>query len=514
MPYVEGGSVRERLTREKQLPVAEAVRIAGEIATALDHAHRRGIFHRDIKPENILLDTKGRVRLVDFGIAKLAVGAEAAPNTADPSPSLAGSLTQAGSALGTPNYMAPEQKAGPSLVDQRADIYSLGVVFYEMLTGELPVGRFAPPSRKTLVDPRVDDVVMRALAKQKEKRFQNASEIKTCLETITTPSHAAGPSTIYLPAVAQCHPILVRPWYRVVLLIGLVVLLGLMLNQIVLSFPLVLSQLFKTASAGWAEGSITIAGIGLISWLGMGVWRRRRWLLVPFQVGTTPFDALGSSSASNTHGIDGWLSVAWLGIVAALTVEVVWILLGDLILLAQAAARSDFNQSAYVLITSVAAILLVIALVRREVRRVEVGVPAAPPSWMARAALLGVGFAVVTSLARLKPGPWIVSIGYSEFVTIMSLAMLARSRIWRAVALAWLALILISSAMGLTTFIILGRRMQLPVEWSYKIGTIDVMSLAIIQQVLSVFCYSAGMMCLLVPRARAAFGIGRRGTAP
>jgi serine/threonine protein kinase len=108
------------------------------ICEALQFAHDEGILHRDVKPENILLDAKGRVKIADFGIAKL-VG-EPRPVT---------KLTATGAAIGTPNYMAPEQIEHPEDVDQRADIYSLGVVFYEMLTSELPIGRFVPPSKKT-----------------------------------------------------------------------------------------------------------------------------------------------------------------------------------------------------------------------------------------------------------------------------------------------------------------------------------------------------------------------------
>src|SRR5207249_11178773 len=132
------------------------------------------IIHRDIKPENILLDQKGRIKIADFGLAKLA----------GPTP---GNFMLTGSqqAMGTPHYMAPEQMERPQAVDQRADIYSLGVVFYEMLTGELPLGRFAPPSHKTPVDFRIDDLVMRALAKEPEHRPQYASELKRQVEQLS-----------------------------------------------------------------------------------------------------------------------------------------------------------------------------------------------------------------------------------------------------------------------------------------------------------------------------------------
>src|SRR5207302_8851519 len=137
---------------------------------ALQFAHDEGVVHRDIKPENILVDKKGRVKIADFGIAKI-MGRQAEVG-----------ITETGGTMGTPHYMAPEQMEKPQTVDHRADIYSLGVVFYEMLTGELPLGRFAPPSHKTPVDFRVDDLVLRALAREPEHRPQHASELKRQVE--------------------------------------------------------------------------------------------------------------------------------------------------------------------------------------------------------------------------------------------------------------------------------------------------------------------------------------------
>ncbi|MDD5351320.1 MAG: protein kinase, partial [Chthoniobacteraceae bacterium] len=137
------------------------------------------IVHRDIKPENILVDKSGRVKIADFGIAKI-VGGEARDFT----------LTSVGEIMGTPAYMAPEQVEHPSEVDHRADIYSLGVVFYQRLTGELPLGRFSPPSRKVHIDVRLDEVVLRALEKEPDRRYQQAGEVKTEVETI---ARAPGP---------------------------------------------------------------------------------------------------------------------------------------------------------------------------------------------------------------------------------------------------------------------------------------------------------------------------------
>ena len=127
MPYVEGESLRSGSTREKQLPLDEALRIAREVADALQYAHGRGVIHRDIKPENILLEG-GHALLADFGIAR-AVSAAVKDNE---------KLTQIGMAVGTPAYMSPEQAAGDPDVDGRSDLYSLAVVLYEMLVGEPP----------------------------------------------------------------------------------------------------------------------------------------------------------------------------------------------------------------------------------------------------------------------------------------------------------------------------------------------------------------------------------------
>jgi serine/threonine protein kinase len=172
MEYVDGVNLRQVMVSGGLSP-DEALRIIPEVCAALGYAHGRGVLHRDIKPENILLDAAGRVKIADFGVARLSGG------------DLAGSsLTQSGVSLGTPVYMAPEQIERPQDVDHRADIYSLGVVFYEMLTGELPLGRFPAPSETEGVDARLDPVVFRTLEKQRERRYQNASDMKTEVEAV------------------------------------------------------------------------------------------------------------------------------------------------------------------------------------------------------------------------------------------------------------------------------------------------------------------------------------------
>ena len=169
MEFVDGPNLRQA----GRLSPREAMEIIPQICTALQFAHDEGIVHRDIKPENVLLDKKGRVKIADFGLAKI-LGQEAKDLR----------LTGAKDIMGTPHYMAPEQVERPQDVDHRADIYSLGVVFYELLTGELPLGKFQSPSQKVAVDVRLDEVVLRSLAKEPELRYQHVSEMGTRVETI------------------------------------------------------------------------------------------------------------------------------------------------------------------------------------------------------------------------------------------------------------------------------------------------------------------------------------------
>jgi tRNA A-37 threonylcarbamoyl transferase component Bud32 len=172
MEFVDGTDLRHVILAGELGP-SQALAIVPQICDALQYAHKKGIVHRDIKPENILLDKDGNVKITDFGLAKLL-----------DRPAAVYTLTQAGQRMGTPHYMAPEQIEHPDKVDHRADIYSLGVVFYEMLTGELPLGRFAPPSKKVEVDVRLDEVVLRTLEKEPDRRYQHASEVRTEVETI------------------------------------------------------------------------------------------------------------------------------------------------------------------------------------------------------------------------------------------------------------------------------------------------------------------------------------------
>ena len=202
MPYVEGESLQERMQRESQLPVEDAIRIAREVAEALAYAHERNIIHRDIKPANIMM-SRGHALVADFGIAR-AMGGGA-------------SITQTGLAVGTPQYMSPEQASGSQGVDGRADVYALGCVIYEMLAGEAP---FTGPTPQAIITrsltenarslnasrvglpPSLDGIVARALAKSPADRFQSPGALADALSRATEVSYVSGvaPATTMGPS--------------------------------------------------------------------------------------------------------------------------------------------------------------------------------------------------------------------------------------------------------------------------------------------------------------------------
>jgi len=205
MPFVEGESLRDRLTREKQLPVDDAVRIAREVAGALDYAHRHGVIHRDIKPENILLHD-GSALVADFGIALAA------------SRTGGSRMTETGMSLGTPHYMSPEQAMGERTLDARTDIYALGCVLYEMLSGEPP---FTGPTAQAIVarvvteEPRpltlqrktiplhVEAATLAALAKLPADRFATAAEFA---DALTEGARATRQRVVPSTAQPSVHP--------------------------------------------------------------------------------------------------------------------------------------------------------------------------------------------------------------------------------------------------------------------------------------------------------------------
>src|SRR5438309_9494348 len=193
MPVVEGQSGRDRLNHEKQLPIEDAVRITGEVASALDYAHRHGVIHRDVKPENILLH-EGQALVADFGIA-LAVSAAGATR-----------MTESGMSLGTPHYMSPEQAMGERELTARSDVYALGAVLYEMLSGDPPftgstaqavVARVVTetprpllPQRHT-IPPHVEAALLRALEKLPADRYATAAQFA---EALSRPGAATVPT--------------------------------------------------------------------------------------------------------------------------------------------------------------------------------------------------------------------------------------------------------------------------------------------------------------------------------
>ena len=175
MEFVEGANLHE-IIRQVGLDPDQALSLAGQVCTALAYAHGKGVVHRDIKPANIMVNAEGRVKVADFGLARLTGPATEA-------------FTMTGIVMGTPDYMAPEQMQGMN-VDHRADLYSVGVMLYEMLCRQVPQGIFARPSQCIGCDKRLDDIVIRAMQQQPELRYQSSAEMKADLETARTPPPA------------------------------------------------------------------------------------------------------------------------------------------------------------------------------------------------------------------------------------------------------------------------------------------------------------------------------------
>jgi hypothetical protein len=193
MEYVEGTNLRHLMTSGR-LPPTEALAIIPQICDALQFAHNQGVVHRDVKPENILVSKQGNVKIADFGLVKLL---DAAP--ADYS------LTGTQQVMGTLHYMAPEQVQHTHAVDHRADIYSLGVVFYEMLTGQLPIGRFDPPSSRADIDVRLDEIVLRSLESDPLRRYQQASHVRTDIESLPHMLRVQADASLSTPAKPPEH---------------------------------------------------------------------------------------------------------------------------------------------------------------------------------------------------------------------------------------------------------------------------------------------------------------------
>lgn len=196
MEYVEGTTLRHVIQGGNTTP-ERALELVSQVAGAMQYAHEQGIVHRDIKPENILIDLKGRVKIADFGLAKLSKR-----NPYD------GHLTRTMQVMGTLRYMAPEQIEKTRDVDHRADIYSVGVVLYELLTRELPIGRFPLPSEKLGISKAFDDLVLRSLEKSVDRRYQLASTMKTAIDNVL----AGRPTTMIGQLPARLGRVFASSW--------------------------------------------------------------------------------------------------------------------------------------------------------------------------------------------------------------------------------------------------------------------------------------------------------------
>ena len=225
MPYEEGQSLRDKLAHEGELPIAEAVRILRDVVDALSHAHKQGVVHRDIKPDNVMLAERHAL-VTDFGVAKAVSEATGAHK-----------LTTEGVALGTPAYMSPEQAAADKHIDHRADIYAVGAVAYELLTGRPPFTGTTPQELlsaqvtqtpepvtryRELVPPALDQLVMKCLEKKAADRWQSAEELLPQLEALATPSGGITP-TGTRPVTARD---MARPAMRIAVVVAAAVFVG------------------------------------------------------------------------------------------------------------------------------------------------------------------------------------------------------------------------------------------------------------------------------------------------
>jgi eukaryotic-like serine/threonine-protein kinase len=292
MPLVEGESLRAKLSREGELPVGETIRILSGVADALAYAHAHAVVHRDIKPDNILISGKHAV-VTDFGVSKAVSASSGSP------------LTSLGVALGTPAYMAPEQAAADPHVDHRADLYALGVLGYEMLTGRPPFTAATPQAmlaaqvtkkpepvtaHREAIPPALNALVMRCLEKHPADRWQTAAELQQQLESMSTPSGGMAPTGEALPlssgtraALRRVHPLRVAGSFG---LAALAVLAAVDLLMRGLGLP------------DWVlYAALGLLGVGLPIMLTTGLIERRRILA-----------STGRLAAPPVHGVAGWLT--------------------------------------------------------------------------------------------------------------------------------------------------------------------------------------------------------------
>ena len=302
MEYVDGLNLREAMQAGRFSP-KEALKLVPQICEALQFAHDQKVLHRDIKPENILLNEKGKIKIADFGIAKIAGQSDSQEIT----------LTQTGLRMGSPHYMAPEQFENPGEIDHRADIYSLGVVFYELLTGELPIGRFDPPSFNVPMDQTIDRIVLRALEKDRERRQKSANELKTEVDTVFSnqasvshkgvtrrPSSISGSGIMIASSVMTTLSLLAA-----VILMGLLVTKGLSMNSgLLLSLPVILCGVPGTVLGWIALLKIRNKDVPL-EWKGMALLGSSGLLILLFLGVLIPF------SLNHDEGAEGLSPFGW-----------------------------------------------------------------------------------------------------------------------------------------------------------------------------------------------------------
>jgi tetratricopeptide (TPR) repeat protein len=314
MPYIEGESLRAKLHREGELPVGEVVRLLKEIVDALAYAHRRGVVHRDIKPDNVLL-SEGHAVVTDFGVAK-AVTASSGSSSG---------LTSLGVALGTPTYMAPEQAAADPHTDHRADIYAVGALAYEMLTGQPPFTGATPQAvmaqhvsepavpvsrKRPAVNEVLNAVVMRCLEKRAADRWQSAAELMPHLDALLTPSGGVTPTGTqpvaaenYEAFARQAHPARVAALFGLAS-IGALAIVYLLVQQLGLPF--------------WVfYGAIGLLLIGLPIMLLTGHHERQRALLRTTGAMVATPQGVQRHFTWRRSVLGGGLAFAGLGVVAA-----------------------------------------------------------------------------------------------------------------------------------------------------------------------------------------------------
>jgi len=289
MEFVDGVNLRQLLAGGRLSP-REALAIVPPLCDALQYAHDRGLVHRDIKPENILIDRLGRVKIADFGLAKLTTQMESA--TATPSPGAAAAdLTEAGKVMGTPRYMAPEQRERPTEVDHRADIYALGVVLYQMLTGEIPDAKqLRPPSHRVQLDVRLDAIVLRALEANPALRYAAVSEFKTQIETVVAESPPPPPPAPPAPAAAPAPngappesgvPAQIKAPAIAMMIVGIIDLVGLLFGLLIGGVALIALPMIGGLSGihfGFNPGNPIVPLVGMMA--GLAIMLVIGWLLL------------------------------------------------------------------------------------------------------------------------------------------------------------------------------------------------------------------------------------------